>query len=109
MASADWTWVDWSTVLWSDESRFILSKLCPGVCEEAYRNSCFVPTVKLGDCVGCNVVQRNWVSHSPEKGSDRYSISSIARQSHKQHICDMRGIYKFQLFSLKFTDTHFAK
>ena len=32
------------------------------------------------------------------------SESSIVRQSHRQHICDVREIFKFHLFSFKFTD-----
>ena len=76
MAHTDWTWVDWSIVLWSDESRFTLFQNdgCVFVrrAHEAYRNSCVVPTVKFGgstwcDCVECNVIQRNCVSHSTQR------------------------------------------
>ena len=53
MAHADWTWVDWSIVLWSDELRFTLFQNDGQVfvrrrVHEANRNSCVVPTVKFG-------------------------------------------------------------
>ena len=34
----------------------------------------------------------------------RQSDSLIVRQSHRQHMCDVRAIFKFYLFSFKFTD-----
>ena len=52
MAHADWTWVDLSIVLWSDESRFTPFQNDGWVFvrrpHEAYRNSCVVPILKFG-------------------------------------------------------------
>ena len=57
MAHADWTWVDSSIVLWSDESRFTLFQN-DGPMKHTETVVYVVPTVKFGG-VGCNVVQRN--------------------------------------------------
>ena len=53
LAHANWTVVDWSVVLWSDESRFTLFKNDGRVYvrrrqNEAFMNSCVVPTMKHG-------------------------------------------------------------
>ena len=52
LAHADWTWVDLSIVLWSDESRFTPFQNDGRVFvrrpHEAYRNSCVVPILKFG-------------------------------------------------------------
>lgn len=52
-AHADWTWVDLSSVLWTDESRFTLFESDGRVyvrrrLHEEYKNCCIVPTVKFG-------------------------------------------------------------
>ena len=52
LAHVDWTWVDLSIVLWSDESRFTPFQNDGRVFvrrpHEAYRNSCVVPILKFG-------------------------------------------------------------
>ena len=50
---ANWTWIDWSTVLWTDESRFTLFQNDGNVfvrrrVNEQLRPDCIVPTVKFG-------------------------------------------------------------
>jgi hypothetical protein len=49
LAHSNWTWVDWSVVLWTDESRFTLFQNDGRVfVRRRSHEACIVPTVKFG-------------------------------------------------------------
>ena len=89
MALADWAWVDWSIVLWGDESRFTLfqnngREFVRRRAHETYGNSCVVPTVKLS---GGGVTLWGAISYretgflTPLKGNLKNGYLDILRNS----------------------------
>ena len=89
MALADWAWVDWSVVLWGDESRFTLfqnngREFVRRRAHETCGNSCVVPTVKLS---GGGVTLWGAISYretgflTPLKGNLKNGYLDILRNS----------------------------